>query len=295
MAKRGINFASNINYKLVYTIAVLLLVAIIGLMVINAAGTITSINPGHNSTQVFIPIGNDYITLQDAIDYGYLLGVNITPVPITTINNAMPYELSSKILITISGKTMTLQEAIAHNVFVSGATASYTTTVPPGGELASKININTSGAPPNNIMTLQSAITTNINLLKNLMTYQWISGSWSGDGACPTTTYTRTVYCQRSDGAQVADNNCAGSKPATSKTTTCTWANQGSYHGLGCAPGEFYVEAGISYNQPGCSGLSGASCSPSGGTTYCSEGSCSCGYGCGGTTIDVLKCNINSP
>jgi hypothetical protein len=51
-------------------------------------------------------------------------------------------------------------------------------------------------------------------------TFAWGSGSWSTPAACGTTTSTRSVWCQRSDGATVADSNCTGTKPATTQSTT---------------------------------------------------------------------------
>jgi hypothetical protein len=52
--------------------------------------------------------------------------------------------------------------------------------------------------------------------------YSWYTGEWSGSSG----TRTRTVYCERSDGTQVADSYCAGSKPPSS---------QAFWSGSGCA------------------------------------------------------------
>jgi hypothetical protein len=50
--------------------------------------------------------------------------------------------------------------------------------------------------------------------------YSWVSGSWATPSACGATTSTRTVSCQRNDGATVADGLCSGAKPATSQAAT---------------------------------------------------------------------------
>jgi hypothetical protein len=66
-------------------------------------------------------------------------------------------------------------------------------------------------------------------------TYSWASSGWSVPAACGSTTATRSVWCQRSDGSTVADGSCSGTKPATSTPTTdystCTYSN--SYGGWG--------------------------------------------------------------
>src|SRR3546814_9309811 len=51
--------------------------------------------------------------------------------------------------------------------------------------------------------------------------YSWITGAWGGwSSTCSASaTRTRSVPCQRSDGAIVADGNCAGGKPATSEVS----------------------------------------------------------------------------
>jgi hypothetical protein len=51
-------------------------------------------------------------------------------------------------------------------------------------------------------------------------TYSWQTSGYSTPSACGTTTATRSVWCERSDGATVADGNCGGGKPASSTSTT---------------------------------------------------------------------------
>jgi hypothetical protein len=50
--------------------------------------------------------------------------------------------------------------------------------------------------------------------------YSWVSGAFVTPAACGATTATRTVSCQRNDGATVADGFCSGAKPATTQAAT---------------------------------------------------------------------------
>lgn len=53
--------------------------------------------------------------------------------------------------------------------------------------------------------------------------YAWVSGGWSGCSAsCGGGTQTQTVVCQRNDGATVADQFCAGTKPPASQVCNIT-------------------------------------------------------------------------
>jgi len=55
----------------------------------------------------------------------------------------------------------------------------------------------------------------------NACGYSWYQSGFSGwNSACSSSaTRTQTVYCRRSDGAQVADGYCGGGKPASSEST----------------------------------------------------------------------------
>lgn len=174
---------------------------------------------------------------------------------------------SDEILITVDGYTMTLQEAIDNNVFVDGATQSYTTEMLNPGHNANEIWISING----NEMTLQSALSITKDLCgedspsssyiytinmgqfadeieispeKSLQdaintgdfcydsetpsyTYSWYTGPWGG---CVDDPYdynpmnciqTRIVYCRRSDGQQVADSYCSGTKPSSMQSCEC--------------------------------------------------------------------------
>jgi len=130
-------------------------------------GLVPPINPGHNSTQVFISVGNGYITLQDAVDNGYFVNRNSSVITRTLLPVSSPYHLASQILINVTSGgniyTMTLQQAADNRVFVSGATRSYQTTLSAGGEYYYNINVNTLSG----IVDLRNAI--NNNLISSIL------------------------------------------------------------------------------------------------------------------------------
>lgn len=153
---------------IIFAITILVSIAII----IHAAttGSVATIDPGHNSTQIFIPVGNSFITLQSAIDTGYLLKINSSPVATTAPPTNSPYHFANQTLINVTvgstNYTMTLQEAITNNVFVTGASLSYTRNIPVG-EYGYNINVNTTAG----IKNLYYAIKNNL---------------LSSSGGCPT-------------------------------------------------------------------------------------------------------------
>lgn len=58
-------------------------------------------------------------------------------------------------------------------------------------------------------------------------TYSWYAGGWPStcSAYCGSGTQSRRVYCRRSDGREVGDGYCSGSKPAASRncTSICAW------------------------------------------------------------------------
>jgi len=89
-----------------------------------------------------------------------IIGLLILFLGIFTINAIVdkdkPWHNPSEILVTIDGYKMTLQEAIDHDVFIYGATQSYTTEVPNPGHIVDEIWVSVNG----NETTLQDAIST---------------------------------------------------------------------------------------------------------------------------------------
>ncbi len=63
-------------------------------------------------------------------------------------------------------------------------------------------------------------------------TYSYFSSAYSAcSGLCGTGTQSRTVYCERSDGAEVSSSFCSGGAPATSQScalTACSYSYQTS-------------------------------------------------------------------
>jgi len=166
--KRRVNLDSHLPNKLFYIIiALVILGAIIVGVRAATTGFVAPVNPGHNSSQVLISVGtNKYITLQDAVDSGYLLGQNFSNVRITLIPVTTPYELASQVIVTFKGQKMTIQQAVSTNVFINNAFQvgySYTSVTPIGGDVASNVNINTTSGN----MTFQTAVNTGLALLSS--------------------------------------------------------------------------------------------------------------------------------
>lgn len=47
--------------------------------------------------------------------------------------------------------------------------------------------------------------------------YQWFTGPWAVTPACGATDESRQVYCRRSDGTKVSDDQCTGTRPDTNR------------------------------------------------------------------------------
>lgn len=119
-------------------------------------------------------------------------------------------------------------------------------------------------------------------------TYTWRTSSFGacGAGACSVGVQTRTVWCQRSDGATVDDALCGGGRPAQSQTCTntagCTWY-AGAYGACSarCDGGTMtrpvYCRDGVGAQVPSawCSGTApsaSATCNPQACTVYVVSG-----------------------
>ena len=117
-------------------------------------------------------------------------------------------------------------------------------------------------------------------------TYSWQTGSW---GSCSSCSQTRSVWCQRSDGATVADSYCSGTKPATSQSCGLVnggwsaWSAWGACS-VSCGGGTQARTRTCTNPSPACGG---ASCSGSATESQsCNTQACapSCGDGiCNGT------------
>lgn len=99
--------------------------------------------------------------------------------------------------------------------------------------------------------------------------YQWQTGSFAPVApACGSTTQTRTVTCQRSDGQQVEDKQCAAQKPDTEKQTTdygaCTYIwNVGSYSAPSATCGTATQTRNVTCSRSDGAAVGDAQCSAS--------------------------------
>jgi len=74
------------------------------------------------------------------------------------VDKTKAWQSSEEILVTVNGYVMTLQEAIDNNVFIDGATQSYTTEVPNPGHTADMILVTVDGYA----MTFKQAVDNNV-------------------------------------------------------------------------------------------------------------------------------------
>ncbi|MCL5730309.1 MAG: hypothetical protein M1165_01960 [Candidatus Pacearchaeota archaeon] len=230
-------------------VLLIFLLAVISTSGIYASGYVAPINPGHNSSQIFVQIGNGYSTLQDVIDSGYLLGFNQSPVTTTAINPATPYELANQILVTYNNQNMSLQQAIDSNTFSTGTIpSSPITTIPAGGHYASEVNIsiNISTISQVMFMNLQQAI--NSNNISSICT-----GGCASGYHCNATQNKCLISC-----SPLMGQSCTPSGLSSECTSGFTIQCDGSCNGGG------YVSKGTSCSTGGPSTNGQYTCDGSG-------------------------------
>jgi hypothetical protein len=132
-------------------------------------------------------------------------------------------------------------------------------------------------------------------------TYAWNASTWSTPSACGSTTSTRTVWCQRSDGATVADALCSGGKPAASQAATdyssCTYSWQTSGWSVPSGCGSVTQTRSVWCQRSDGTTVADASCgggkpASSGSTTDYSN--CSYSYSYGGWGSCSSSCGTGS-
>lgn len=132
-------------------------------------------------------------------------------------------------------------------------------------------------------------------------TYSWYSGSYGSCSVyCGNGTKTRSVYCKRNDGSQVADSYCAGSKPTAS--TSCSFNCYWSYGNYGacstsCGEGTKTRTASCMSNYTGSyTSVSTSYCTSYNGTasTSGSCSSCSACYFNEAATVNAQVKNLNA-
>jgi hypothetical protein len=175
-----------------------------------------------------------------------------------------------------------------------------------GSGLSGSIAVGTSAAgtgtctvTASNAAGSQAASSANLTV-NPAYSYSWDSSGWSTPSACGSTTATRSVWCERSDGATVSDAYCGGAKPAASTSTTdysaCTysWDTSGwdtpSACGTTTATRSVWCERsdGTSVSDAYCSGTKPSSSTSTTSYTGCTyswaSGSWSTPSGCGSVT-----------
>jgi len=228
------------------------------------SSAVSPINPGHNSSQVYISYSGGYVSLQKAIDNHYLLFSSpsiISSAYTTSLPTSTPYHLASQILLTSNGYTMTLQEAITYEIFAKAATASHTTALSAGGENAANINVDVSGT----VRTLQYLASNPSTLCFSNYTNSCGSSrtiACNGSCSCSSRQGTSCTLSATSEycvypGSYQCDDSCSsyyidfGTQPAgcTGSSHACDGSgNCVKYSGTGCASCPFgvkgYVDSG---------------------------------------------------
>jgi hypothetical protein len=276
---------SRVFDKVFYIAFAIVILVLISITVYAALPGATASNPGHSADQIYISYGSNYLTLQNAVSGNYLTRTKSEAVSLLTPANSdnnfptmTPYHLASQILIQVPSSsgvnyTMTLQEAVDNNVFVNGASTSYTTSLPVGGQYASNVNVI---GGDGTAQTFEQAIVTG-NFAAPVT---WNSTAWKSTYpvTCPTSSWTRTVYCQKEVlGAYITvdDSYCvdAGVKPVSSTTVTCTWHVSSFTCPMQNPSGQIY---------PSCP-TAGTTCNTWGAGGSCQVGTCK--YNCAWTGI----------
>jgi len=243
------------------------------------------------ANDIKINVAGSPMTLQQAADLGYLKGTASSYASSSPIS--MGQHDASQIWVSVKDGEKNLIDALSSTNKLCPKSSSAVPTGPTDKSQAYHLATE----------VIFSSGTFNAKSLQQLIndgtlctTYSWITSGWSSNGACPTTTFTRTVYCKRDDGTNMGTtcgtySGCSCPTPATSTTTTCTWS-QSSSSRCGCLS---IQDTPLCYGISGCSSVVGTSCSSSGGTGYCLGGTCSCGSACKSDTLYTTTCNVNSP
>ena len=238
------------------------------------------------ASNVSIKIDSTDRTAQYAADNGLLKGIQTYASATLT---AIGQHDASKIWVSVQDGEMTLIQALqSTNKLCPKSTKplTYSNSAPNPGHYGTEV-IFSSGKSLQQVINDGTLCTT----------YSWITSKWSPDNACPTTTFTRTVYCKRDDGTNMGTicgtySGCSCPTPATSTTTTCTWGSK-KYIQCGC----MNLWAG---STPLCTGMQdcskeGKSCNSRSSSEYCAGGTCSCGSACSSDSVYTLTCSVNSP
>lgn len=198
----------------------LILFIIIGVFII--LGSVYAVSdPGHSADEILVTINNYIMTLQEAIDNGFLMEGGAVPSQDYT-TNLNPSHLGSEIKINLGGTTTTIQDAIDSGTIFCRDQNSIFSGILSLGHGSDKVEVTVE----EETMTFQNAI----NSKKFCYTFSWKASSWSAcdvpqcsdcaSNPCGYGTMTRTVWCEREDGKKFANSYCsnAGTKFAESQS-----------------------------------------------------------------------------
>ncbi len=265
----------NLKKRQIYIIFISLIL-LTGILIVSAAINVDKTKAYHSGSNVNLSItGSSERNLQQVINSnrlmgGYNYGSSSAP---------NPGHNASEIWVSVNGNEKTLQNALITGLCGNGTlTTKYSTPNLLVYQYANEINITISETE----MSLQNAIDT------GKFCSSWATGSCTG--TCGGTG-TRTVYCKRSDGAQLADGWCiSGSKPSSSCTPTCwqrgnpfrwCYTGQPCNYPSGpcpvkmCDDGKSPYLEGYEMKEP----TVGSSCSSAGSTVSCLDRYVICAHG----------------
>lgn len=264
---------------IIIALLVLGVLLVLGFSFIKAA----TIFPASN---VSIKIDGTDRTLQYSVDNSLLIGTHTYAS--SNYMNIVGQHDASQVWVSVKDGETTLLNALNSSSFPTklcpnpSKPLTYSNPAPNPGHYAIEIILY-------NGKSLQQAINDG-----DYCTSSWYIGSWVSNNACPTTTFTRTVYCQSSQGNNLGTacgiyQGCDCPTPSSSTTTSCYWMyisqQSGCYHG-------------------GCSGSYSCSpptnpCSPANAAyDYLDQGSeCDCIWtgGCEGFNNNHYRCQITNP
>ncbi len=147
--KRGLRI-KNKSIQIIIALAIL----IIGIYAIYAQ--VNEDEAWHPSEQVIVSIDNCNVTLQDAIDYGYLDGTAPATNCLSQLDFPDAYHFANETIVTINIYTLTLEDAIDDGYFDgTGTISASSSSLPSTGHLAEEIKVFVDSVA----MSLQEAIT----------------------------------------------------------------------------------------------------------------------------------------
>lgn len=183
------------------------------------------LNPGHDEGEILISVNGYSLTLQDAIDEGFLRDWADPPTQ-DSVRGTTKNHTSDRILVYVGGSQMPMQEVIDRSLSFCGSSSFlFDKTINPG-HLATEINVSIDDTT----MSLQQAISSAI-----FCDYSWKTSLWSDcSEECGDGEKTRTVWCERSDGVEISLEEesifCPWTKPDEIQncnigSETCGWSD----------------------------------------------------------------------